>query len=211
MKFHEEKSAIILFGQSFKLNLFCSFGLDCLYYVLQWFSIPVLAYRCSLVPYAVSRALWTEHVRSFQIEISLMMAEYPCEVHFAEHLRSNWANLWTDKRCMQNVQSGRVRGTELRTTDVVDVYCMENMFKPLTFSVLMSVIVLPTLPCQNRLISLTLDSKLIMFLWVYSHHLLCFFIESMLLIWCDVQLTNCTDAKNKQELSMSLTGRMMSQ
>ncbi len=39
-----------------------------------------------------------------------------CDVPFAGHLRSNRTNVWSDKRNIQNVQSGGgVRGLELRT------------------------------------------------------------------------------------------------
>ncbi len=38
-----------------------------------------------------------------------------CDVHFAGHLRSNRTNVWSDKSNIRNVQSGGVRGLELRT------------------------------------------------------------------------------------------------
>ncbi len=39
-----------------------------------------------------------------------------CDVHFLGHLESNNTNVWSDKRNVQNVQSGGTRGLELRTT-----------------------------------------------------------------------------------------------
>ncbi len=38
-----------------------------------------------------------------------------CDVYFAGHLKSNSTNIWSDKRNVQNVQSGGTRGLELRT------------------------------------------------------------------------------------------------
>ncbi len=45
-----------------------------------------------------------------------------CDVHFTGHLRLNRTNIWSDKSNIWNMQSGGVRGLELRTAGINQLY-----------------------------------------------------------------------------------------